>query len=151
MTFPKKSLGQNFLIEKNIVKKILNLTNLKGKNVIEIGPGKGALTTEILKKKPKSFTLIEKDYELVKFLNSKFINNKVKIISADVLKFDFDNLKEDKLIIIGNLPYNISSQILIKILKYNNIEKKISNLIFMLIMSPPFLKNNQTNLNNNKL
>tara|TARA_A100001015_G_scaffold307390_1_gene403207 strand:+ start:888 stop:1670 length:783 start_codon:yes stop_codon:yes gene_type:complete len=131
MTFPKKSLGQNFLIEKNIVKKILNLTNLKGKNVIEIGPGKGALTTEILKKKPKSFTLIEKDYELVKFLNSKFINNKVKIISADVLKFDFDNLKEDKLIIIGNLPYNISSQILIKILKYNNIEKKISNLIFM--------------------
>ena len=131
MIFSKKSLGQNFLIEKNIVKKILNLTDLKGKNIIEIGPGKGALTSEILKKKPKSFLIIEKDYILAKYLNSKFIDKKVEIINADILHFDFDKIKSDKLIIIGNLPYNISSQILIKILKYKNIEKKIDHLIFM--------------------
>ena len=130
MTFSKKSLGQNFLVEKNIVKKILSLTDLKKRNIIEIGPGKGALTTEILKKKPKSFLIIEKDYVLAKYLNSKFINNNVEIINTDILKFDFDKIKNDKLIIIGNLPYNISSQILIKILKYKNI-KKIDHLILM--------------------
>ena len=130
MTFSKKSLGQNFLVEKNIVKKILSLTDLKERNIIEIGPGKGALTTEILKKKPKSFLIIEKDYVLAKYLNSKFINNNVEIINTDILKFDFDKIKNDKLIIIGNLPYNISSQILIKILKYKNI-KKIDHLILM--------------------
>ena len=61
----KKSLGQNFLIDKNIIKKILNLINLKSKDIVEIGPGKGALTDEILKKKPKSLILLEKDNELV--------------------------------------------------------------------------------------
>ena len=64
MNFAKKSLGQNFLIEKNIIKKILNLTNLKRRNIVEIGPGRGELTNEILKFKPKSLTLIEKDNDL---------------------------------------------------------------------------------------
>ena len=57
---PKKSLGQNFLIDNNIIKKIINLVNIKDKNIIEIGPGKGALTDEILKKEPKSLSIIEK-------------------------------------------------------------------------------------------
>ena len=61
MNYSKKSLGQNFLIDKNIIKKIVNLINFKDKNVIEIGPGKGALTEEILKKNPKSLIVIEKD------------------------------------------------------------------------------------------
>ena len=55
-------MGQNFLIDNNIIKKIVNLVNIKDKNIIEIGPGKGSLTDEILKNKPKSITLIEKDY-----------------------------------------------------------------------------------------
>ncbi len=55
MIFTKKSLGQNFLIDKNVIKKIINLTEIKNKNIIEIGPGKGALTEEILKKKTKIF------------------------------------------------------------------------------------------------
>ena len=63
MKFSKKSLGQNFLIEKNVIKKILGLKNFKNRNIIEIGPGRGALTDEILKKNPKSLTVIEKDYE----------------------------------------------------------------------------------------
>ena len=108
MKRPKKSLGQNFLIEKNIIKKILGLINLNGKNIVEIGPGKGALTDEILKFKPKSLILIEKDFELSKYLYSKyFLIKKVKIINADILKFNLDEIKKDKISIIGNLPYNI--------------------------------------------
>ena len=74
MKYFKKSLGQNFLIDNNIIKKIVNLVNIKNKNIIEIGPGKGALTDEILKKKPKSITLIEKDYSLVQNLKVKYSN-----------------------------------------------------------------------------
>ena len=62
MNFSKKSLGQNFLSDQNIIKKIINLTDIRNKNIIEIGPGKGALTNEILSKKPKSLILIEKDF-----------------------------------------------------------------------------------------
>ena len=95
MKFLKKSLGQNFLIDKNITKKILNLTNLKSKNIIEIGPGKGALTDEILKKNPKSLYLLEKDNELSSFLKTKYsTSKKIKIINSDVLKFDLNKIKK---------------------------------------------------------
>ena len=131
MKFPKKSLGQNFLIDKNIVKKIINLTNFKNKNVIEIGPGKGALTNEILKE-PKSLILLEKDHELSKSLYYKYSsNNLVKIINTDVLKYNFENIKGKSFILIGNLPYNISSQILVRIIKIKGLEQKFSNLILM--------------------
>ena len=60
----KKKYGQNFLIDKNIVKKIINLVRMKDKNIIEIGPGRGALTEEIIKQKPKSLCLIEKDDDI---------------------------------------------------------------------------------------
>ena len=132
MKYTKKSLGQNFLVEKNIVKKILALINLKGKNIIEIGPGQGALTSEIIKKKPKSLILIEKDNFLANNLRLKYNQDKiVEIYNADILKFDFDKINRDKLVIIGNLPYNISSQILIKILKYEKLKTKFNDLIFM--------------------
>ena len=61
MKYAKKSLGQNFLIDLNIVNKIVNLVEINNRNIVEIGPGKGALTDIILKKKPKSLILIEKD------------------------------------------------------------------------------------------
>ena len=64
----KKSLGQNFLIDKNIIRKIVNFVKINNKDIIEIGPGKGALTSEILRYKPKSLIIIEKDNNLVKFL-----------------------------------------------------------------------------------
>ena len=70
MKFAKKSLGQNFLIDKNIINKIINLVNIKNRNIIEIGPGTGSLTNEILKKNPKNLLLIEKDKELVKRLKN---------------------------------------------------------------------------------
>ena len=68
MRFAKKSLGQNFLIDKNIIKKIVNLVNVKNRNIIEIGPGNGALTDEILKRNPSSISIIEKD-SFLKVLN----------------------------------------------------------------------------------
>ena len=73
MKLAKKSLGQNFLIDNNIIKKIINSASIKGRDIIEIGPGTGALTNEILKKKPKSITLIEKDLSLAKDLKMKYL------------------------------------------------------------------------------
>ena len=122
MNLAKKSLGQNFLIDKNIIKKIISLVNIKDKDIIEIGPGRGALTDEILKKKPKSLVLIEKDYKLFEGLKNKFSDNKnIKIFNADILKFNLEKtINFKKSIIFGNLPYNISSQIFVKIIKFKN-------------------------------
>ena len=132
MEKPKKSLGQNFLIDKNIVRKIINLVKIKGNHVIEIGPGKGALTDEILKQKPKSLLLIEKDFKLMEKLKIKHSNNNIiKIVNSDVLKFDFEEIKNKNLIIFGNLPYNISSQILVKMIKFNKWPPNYKHLIFM--------------------
>lgn len=132
MKYFKKSLGQNFLIDNNIIKKIVNLVNIKNKNIIEIGPGKGALTDEILKKKPKSITLIEKDYSLVQNLKVKYSNiQSINVLNNDILKFDIEKLKLENVIIFGNLPYNISSQILVKILNFKKWPPNFSDLIFM--------------------
>ena len=130
--FPKKSLGQNFLIDKNVIKKIINLAKIKNQHVIEIGPGKGSLTEEIIKNKPKSFTIIEKDNFLFQELTQKYINDKkITVINDDILKFNLEKILQKKLIIFGNLPYNISSQILIKILKFKLWPPNYNSLIFM--------------------
>jgi 16S rRNA (adenine1518-N6/adenine1519-N6)-dimethyltransferase len=132
MQFAKKSLGQNFLIDKNIIKKIINIIDIGNKNIIEIGAGKGALTNEIIKKKPKSLSIIEKDFYLSKELNLKYKNNKiVKIYNIDVLKLNIEKLCRKNSIIFGNLPYNISSQILVKILKFKKWPPKFTDLILM--------------------
>lgn len=131
-SFPKKSLGQNFLVDKNIIKKILNFINIKDKNIIEIGPGMGALTDEILKERPKSLTLIEKDNKLIEKLKIKYKKNKkIFFYNADILKFDLENILKEKSIIFGNLPYNISSQILIKLIKFNKWPPNYTNLVLM--------------------
>ena len=132
MIFLKKSLGQNFLIDKNIIHKIINLTNIYDKNVIEIGPGNGALTDEILKKKPKSLIVIEKDNNLSNKLEEKYKNIKnIKIYNADVLSVNLEKITLKNSTIIGNLPYNISSQIYLKFLRYKNWPPKFDNLILM--------------------
>ena len=115
---PKKSLGQNFLIDKNIAKKIVNSAkNIYEKNIIEIGPGKGALTDEIIKKNPKNIILIEKDKFLHDFLLNKYKNiQNIKIIYQDALNYNYTNIKKPKTI-ISNLPYNISVKLIIKWLK----------------------------------
>ena len=109
----KKSLGQNFLIDKKILEKITNLTEIKNKVVLEIGPGTGNLTSYILKKKPKKLYVIEKDNNLVIDLENKF-NNQLTIINNDILNIDETVLFKEKVIVFGNLPYNISTEILSK-------------------------------------
>ena len=109
----KKSLGQNFLINKNILEEIVNVTDIQDKTVLEIGPGTGNLTSYILKKNPKKIFVIEKDNDLANILRNKF-NDKITIINDDVLKIDETNLFKDKVTVFGNLPYNISTEILSK-------------------------------------
>ena len=128
---PKKSLGQNFLSDKNIIKSIVEIGNITDNNtVLEIGPGTGNLTEFILKKKPKSFFVIEKDYNLVKILYEKF-NNKINIINKDVLNFELNEVTKEKVIVYGNLPYNISTEILIKWITNNKKFESYKKLILM--------------------
>ena len=108
---PKKSLGQNFLTDKNILKKIVDVGNISGKDeILEIGPGTGNLTDYIIKCKPKHIIVVEKDIELIKILESKF-KKEIQIVNEDVLKLTKD-FYYDKFIVYGNLPYNISTKIL---------------------------------------
>ena len=109
----KKSLGQNFLVDKNILEKITNTIKIKNKIVLEVGPGTGNLTSYILKKNPKKLFVIEKDNQLAIDLENKF-NNQISIIHEDVLKIDETTFFKDKLIVFGNLPYNISTEIISK-------------------------------------
>ncbi len=109
----KKSLGQNFLIDKTVLEKITNTTNIKNKIILEIGPGTGNLTSYILKKNPKKIYVIEKDNELANKLKNKF-DNQITVINEDVLKIDETNLFSNKVSVFGNLPYNISTEILSK-------------------------------------
>ena len=109
----KKSLGQNFLIDQNIIDKIINTVEIKDKPILEIGPGTGNLTKNILKKEPKKILVIEKDYNLAELLN-KNLGIKIKIINEDVLKVDENTLDNESLTVFGNLPYNISTEILCK-------------------------------------
>ena len=109
----KKSLGQNFLIDNNILEKITNITQIKNKIILEVGPGTGNLTSCILKKNPKKIIVIEKDNQLVTNLKDKF-NDQITIINDDILKIDETKLFNDQVIVFGNLPYNISTEILSK-------------------------------------
>ena len=109
----KKSLGQNFLTDKKILEKIADIVDIKDKVALEIGPGTGNLTSYILSKNPKKFFVIEKDNELANHLKSKF-NKQIVVINDDVLKIDETKLSSDKIIVFGNLPYNISTEILSK-------------------------------------
>ncbi len=128
----KKSLGQNFLVDGNIIKKIIGLQSLKDKNILEIGPGMGALTVEIIKKKPKSLTLIEKDNGFYNELTTMFKNDKkVKIYNTDILRFNLEKFVKKDTIIFGNLPYNISSQILAKLVKFKKWPPNYKKLILM--------------------
>mgnify|MGYP001476707251 FL=1 len=116
----KKSLGQNFLINKTILKKISSLKDFKNQEVVEVGPGKGYLTEFLIKKKPSRLILIEKDRELETVL-TKLIKNKsikIKLIIEDALKISINKLSKDKIVLIGNLPYNIATTLILNWLKY---------------------------------
>ena len=128
---PKKSLGQNFLLNKNIIKEIVELGNIsKDSIVIEIGPGTGNLTEEILKKNPKKVFAIEKDKNLYLSLQKKF-NSNIEFINDDVLNIQWNKFCDKPCIIFGNLPYNISSKILINWIRLDDLKKLFSKFILM--------------------
>lgn len=128
MQIPKKSLGQNFLLDKNIQIKIVNLISIKNKNIIEIGPGNGQITDKIIIKKPKKLILIEKDNNLYDLLKKKYDKlTYISIFNNNALLMDFN--KNINFNIISNLPYNLSVKIIIKLLThYNN----FNEMVFMI-------------------
>ena len=125
----KKRLGQHFLHDKNIINKIIKNLKINTKDTfIEIGPGEGALTTP-LSKEARSIILIEKDKDLIPILEKKYDDKKVKIINKDILKCELSNLIKKNMRIVGNLPYNISTEIIFRLLIFS---KDIKDLHFML-------------------
>ena len=123
----KKSLGQNFLINKEISRKISFLKDFKNQEIVEVGPGKGHLTEFIIKRRPSKLILIEKDKTLNTIL-SNLIKNKgieIKLIIGDALKISINKLSKKKIILIGNLPYNIATTLILNWLKYINSFKSI--------------------------
>ena len=127
----KKSLGQNFLVDKDIINRIADTLEIKDKSILEIGPGTGNLTTALLKRDPKNIYVIEKDNNLANLLKNEF-KDQLKVINDDVLKVNENLICKEELIVFGNLPYNISTEILIKwILNLDNKNLWFSNLILM--------------------
>ena len=125
----KKRLGQHFLHDKNIINKIISNLEINIKDTfIEIGPGEGALTTPLLEG-VESIILIEKDRDLIPILEKKYNHKKVKIVNQDILKCELSNLIKNNTRIVGNLPYNISTEIIFKLLPFS---KDIKDLHFML-------------------
>jgi len=120
MVKPKKYLGQHFLndeaIAQNIVESLLNNPS----NILEIGPGTGVLSKYLFNKKESEIVLIEIDNESVEYLLQKFPMKKDKIILADFLRFNISSIFENNYSIIGNFPYNISSQILFNVFENKN-------------------------------
>ena len=148
MKKPKKSLGQNFLIDQNISNKIANLIGDINYNIIEVGPGTGKLTDSIIKKNPLSLTLIEKDKYLYSDLKEKYKNfKKIKIFNIDALNFDYRIIRKPK-IVVSNLPYNISIKLIINWLK---MKKQFEFLILMIQKEVAQKMNYKNNSKKNRL
>jgi 16S rRNA (adenine1518-N6/adenine1519-N6)-dimethyltransferase len=124
----KKHLGQHFLNDLTIANQITDLLKIQKKtNVLEIGPGMGVLTSFLIEKKI-NLSLVEVDYESIIYLKKKFSENKKNIIHADFLNIDMNQFFKKKFSIIGNFPYNISSQILFKVYENKN---KVNEVVGM--------------------
>tara|TARA_B100001175_G_scaffold281176_1_gene259378 strand:+ start:129 stop:923 length:795 start_codon:yes stop_codon:yes gene_type:complete len=128
---PKKSLGQNFLIDKNIIDIIINTADIKKNDIIlEVGPGTGNLTEKILSKNPKKIFAVEKDKFLSNKLYEKF-REKIFLINDDILTIDEKKYSNEPMVVFGNLPYNISTQILVKWIRYKSLDNTFKKLILM--------------------
>ena len=128
---PKKSLGQNFLVDNNILNLIADVGEVKNDDIVlEVGPGTGNLTEKLLLKNPKKILLVEKDKDLSIKLKLKF-DKKIDLINEDILKVNEENLSNKKMIFFGNLPYNISTQILVKWIRLKNLNKICKKFILM--------------------
>ena len=126
---PKKSLGQNFLHDRNIINKIINVSKINSNDeVLEVGPGTGNLTKFIVSQKPKKVYVIEKDENLANALEKQYLNE-VEVIKKDILKIPSEFYSGRKFLIFGNLPYNISTKILSNLCLNKSL--KVSKMILM--------------------
>ena len=127
--FPKKHLGQNFIFDQNILNKIIsNILPIENFNIIEIGPGPGGLTLAILKNKPKKIVLIEKDASFFKIINNiltEYSDIESSLIIDDFLNFNLEKNIDTNTKIVSNLPYYLSTQILLKVLPFNDGIKEV--------------------------
>ena len=140
----KKKYGQNFLIDENIANKIVDLINFKKLKILEIGPGDGKLTNKIISKNPKKLELIEIDKDLTKILKEKFKNNKlINVINKNVLKHEINDNYD---LVISNLPYNISSQVLVKLSIMDNAPNEMI-LMFQKEFAAKLLENRLNSIN----
>ena len=132
---PKRKLGQNFILDFNVLNKIIrNVLPVRDYNIIEIGPGPGGLTLAILKNRPKEIIVIEKDYvfkEILDSIFSEFNDIKSSIVIEDVLNLNLDKFIKSKTKILSNLPYYISSQILIILFRKNSKLSAENSIIFL--------------------
>ncbi|MBN2892472.1 MAG: ribosomal RNA small subunit methyltransferase A [Bacteroidales bacterium] len=133
MLKPKKNLGQHFLIDENIAQKIVDALNYRRKgeqtNLLEIGPGKGVLTKYLLKDDDYNLKVVEFDIDAINYLKMNFDNIEDKIIHADVLKLNLKENFEAPLLIIGNLPYNITAPILFQLLDNKDVVPEMVAMI----------------------
>ena len=140
----KKKYGQNFLIDENIANKIVDLINFKKLKILEIGPGDGKLTNKIISKNPKKLELIEIDKDLTKILKEKFKNNKlINVINKNILKHEINDNYD---LVISNLPYNISSQVLVKLSIMDNAPNEMI-LMFQKEFAAKLLENRLNSIN----
>lgn len=127
---PKKSLGQHFLKDQNIARKIVDSLDVSNtKDVLEIGPGMGVLTQYLIQVPSLRLTLIEIDRESIEYLEHQFSGKDIRILSGDFLKLDMNDLFDGEFSIIGNFPYNISSQIFFRILENRH---KVNQVVGMI-------------------
>ena len=121
MVKPKKHLGQHFLTDKNIAQNIVDCLEPEYNNICEIGPGTGVLTTPLLEKTYiKNLKLIEVDTESVEYINENFNDDRITVFEADFLRMNIDSIFTSPFALIGNFPFNISSQIFFKVLENRN-------------------------------
>jgi 16S rRNA (adenine1518-N6/adenine1519-N6)-dimethyltransferase len=126
----KKNLGQHFLNDKNIAKNIVeSLRANKASKVLEIGPGMGVLTQFLLQNKAYETSVVEIDRESVDYLNQHYPELKDRIISADFLRLNLHKHYQEPFAIIGNFPYNISSQIFFKVLEYRDLVPEVVGML----------------------
>ena len=130
----KKKFGQNFLTDQSVIEKIVSIAGqLKNKSILEIGGGSGNLTKQLIKAKPKKLIVVEIDKDYGEILGNILQNSNIKttLISEDILKTDIYRYFSEPPVIFGNLPYNISTKILAKLLTPSNNESKWEKLFLM--------------------
>ena len=131
---PKKKFGQNFLTDQSVIERIVSSAGqLENKSILEIGGGSGNLTKHLINAKPKHLVVIEIDKDYVKILGKILQSSSVKtqLISEDILKTDIYSYFSEPPLIFGNLPYNVSTKILAKLLAPSNDTNKWENLFLM--------------------